>query len=132
VAVLALAGVAALAEGLKPTKEFRGRVSNELALAAKDGYVAGPRAWARLWKDWKIEGKLPKIDWKNEVVLIGTSNGSRLSLNARLEMGDLRLSVFGTDDLRPDSGFHIIVVPSKGVKTINGKKPVFEKDDAEP
>jgi hypothetical protein len=132
VAILAVAGASGLAEGLKATKEFKGRVSHELARAQKEPYIAGPKAWAKLWKDWKIEGKLPKIDWKNEVVLIATSGGSSMGLSARLEKDDLRTESFGTDDLRPDSVFHIIVVPSKGVKTINGKKPVFEKNDAEP
>jgi hypothetical protein len=132
-ALTLLAGARAEDKQVKPLKEFKGRVSHELARAAKDGYVAGPKAWAKLWKDWKIEGKLPKIDWKNEIVLIATSGGSGMGLSASLDdKGDLKGIAFGTADIRPDSAFHIIVVPSKGVKTINGKKPTFEKNDAEP
>ncbi len=118
---------------LKATKEYKGRISNELAMLAKDGYVAGPKAWAKLWKEWKIEGKLPAIDWKNEMVLVATAGGSGMGLSAALtDKGDLKAQVIATADIRPDSAFQIIVVPSKGVKTINGKKPAFESRPEEP
>ena len=128
-----LAGARAADTPLKATKEYKGRVSHELARAVKEPYIAGPKAFAKLWKDWKIEGKMPAIDWKKEIVLVGTSGGSSMGLSASVDdKGDLKTVSFGTDDIRPDSAYRIIVVPSKGVKAINGKKPAFECRPEEP
>jgi len=118
---------------LAAREEYKGRVSHELARGVKDGYIAGPKAWAKLWKDWKMEGKLPAIDWKKEMVLVVTSEGSTVTLSAKLgDKGDVKTESVGTDDLRADSVYVMIVVPSKGVKTINGKAAKFEKSPEEP
>jgi len=137
IAVLVLsvvAGARAAETPLVASKEYKGRVSNEQAkLAPPGGYVSGPKAWAKLWKDWKMEGKLPVIDWKKEIVLLAMSGGSGMGLTASVtEAGDLKMSIIATADITPDTGYRIIVVPSKGVKTIGGKAPKFEKKDEEP
>jgi hypothetical protein len=130
IAVVAL-GVAASARadtGLAVQKEFKGRVTNEMAASApKNGYVAGPKEWAKLWKDWKL-GKPPAIDWNNQVVMVVTSRGSRVTTRYSLtDEGDLRSRGDYTADLRTDTGYWFVVVPKKGVKTINGRKAEFEK-----
>ncbi len=121
------------AKALPVIKEYKGRIANELAKSApKERYVAGPKEWAKLWADWKL-GKAPAVDWKKEIVLVGLSGGSGLSLTATLDdKGDLKTRTIATADLRPDTGYWFVVVPSKGVKTIGGKEPKFEKKDEEP
>lgn len=135
-AILLLLCLAPLAhaEALKATKKWTGRVSNEAAKAAPaTGYVSGPKEWAKLWKEWKIGDKVPVIDFKKEMVLVVTSVGSGIGVDPALdEKGDLTNRGASTDDLRPDTGYVVVVVPSKGVKTFNGKAIKLELKPEEP
>jgi hypothetical protein len=117
---------------VEASTQYSGRITNEQARSApKTPYVKGPKEWAKLWKDWKL-GKPPAVDWKKQIVLVETSSGSGVTLNATLDdKGDLKTRNLFTADLRTDTGYWFFVVPKKGVKTINGKKPELEKPKAE-
>ncbi|MBY0233243.1 MAG: hypothetical protein K2W96_28515 [Gemmataceae bacterium] len=131
-AVLALASMAR-AEALKPTMKWSGRVSNEAAAAKPaTGYVSGPKELAKLWKAWKIGDKPPAIDFKKEIVLVVTSQGSGIGVDLHLDKGDLTNMGAFTDDLGTDTGYVIVAVPSKGVKTVYGKPLKLELKPEEP
>jgi hypothetical protein len=110
--------------------QYSGRITNEQAKSApKTPYVKGPKEWAKLWKDWKL-GKPPAVDWKKQIVLVRLSRSSNVGLKPALdENGDLKTKVISTADRRADTRYGFFVVPSKGVKTIGGIKPEFEKDE---
>lgn len=114
---------------LKATQVASGRMPHEAEKAKPaGGYVAGPKALAKLWKEWKIKGKPPVIDFKKEIVLVGTTGGSGMGLSATLtDKGDLRVDIIATADVAADSGFQIVKVPVKDVKTIGGKAIKLEK-----
>jgi hypothetical protein len=111
------------------TKEWKGSVDDaDLAKDVPD-YVADVKAFAKLWKKWGIEGKVPKVDFKNEIVIVSTTSGSRLSLSARLDdQGDLEVVGIATSDFGPGFRYAMETVPRKGVKTVNGKKLKTAKD----
>jgi len=66
---------------------------------------------------------MPKVDFTKEIVILGTTSGSRLGLSARLDdKGDLQIIGFGTADFGPGFRYVIGTVPRAGVKTVNKKE----------
>jgi hypothetical protein len=127
-ALLGFAGSAdAASKKLKVTQLARGSVDDAKLQkeAPKDGVVADSKALEKLWKAWKVSGKIPKVDFRKEVVVVVTTGGGRLlPLNATLsEEGDLKFVAGATRDVVPGFRYVIGSVPRAGVKTINGKKP---------
>src|SRR5262245_55333897 len=85
VIVLLAPQVRAEKKDVKLIKTWSGSVDDaDLAKDAPD-YIADAKAFEKLWKKWKIEGKVPEVDFKKEIVLVTTTVGSRLSLMPRLD-----------------------------------------------
>src|SRR5262245_51393087 len=77
---------------VKITKDWKGSVAN--ADLAKDApeYIADAESLEKLWKKWGLEGKPPEVDFTKEIMLVGTTVGSRLNLSPRLdEKGNLQV-----------------------------------------
>jgi hypothetical protein len=133
VALLSLAALAAEPAGagtapVKPLKEWTGRVKDQKLrkLAPKLLYIVTQNELAKLWKAWEIKDKLPEVDFTRQLVLVAAAPSSRLTLKAALDdKGDLKVLAAATADLRPDFGYHILLISREGVKTINGK-PVLK------
>jgi hypothetical protein len=111
------------------TKEWKGSVEDaDLAKAAPE-FVTDAKAFAKLWKKWGVEGKVPKVDFKKEIVIVSTTSGSRLSLSARLDdQGNLEVLGIATSDFGPGFRYAMATVPRAGVKTVNGKELPAAKD----
>jgi hypothetical protein len=109
---------------LTPIKEWKGSVADE-ALAREapaNGVIADAKTLEKLWKAWKVSDNPPAVDFKNELVLVSTTRGSRLSLAANVdEKGDLMVLGIATDDLRPGFRYVLITVKREGIKTVGGK-----------
>jgi hypothetical protein len=105
------------------TREWKGTVEDaDLAKAAPD-FVADAKAFAKLWKKWGIADKVPKVDFRKEIVIVTTTSGSRLSLSARLDdKGDLEVLGAATSDFGPGFRYVMATVRREGVKTVNGKE----------
>jgi hypothetical protein len=93
--------------------------------APKDGVIAGPKAWAKLWKAWYGDKEAPKVDFKKEVVLVAAGSGPNIIQIEELKLsdkGDLQFKWSITE--RGGDGFvaTILKVKREGVKTVNGKK----------
>src|SRR5262249_22867956 len=43
--------------------------------APASGYIDNEKDWARLWKAWRGNEKLPAVDFKKELIIVGTSEG---------------------------------------------------------
>jgi hypothetical protein len=110
----------------KPVKiinQWKGSVADEALQKMAPECITTEKALEKLWKTWKIEGKMPKIDFTKEIVVIATTSGSRLNLSARLhEDGNLEVVGFGTRDLVPGFRYIIGTVSAEGVKTVNKKE----------
>jgi hypothetical protein len=107
---------------IKLTKTWTGSRDDRNLQKGAPQVITNAKAFAKLWKAWKIEGKVPKVDFKKELVILATTVGSRLNLSAQLDdKGNLTTLGFGTRDLRPGFRYVMGTVPRKGVKTVNGK-----------
>jgi hypothetical protein len=125
-AVVVLFAPAARSEQKKAVKlltEWKGSVADaELAKDAPE-YVADAKSLEKLWKKWGIEGKVPEVDFRKEIVIVATTVGSRLSLSARLnDQGNLEVLGIATRDIRPGFRYVLATVSREGVKTVNGKE----------
>jgi hypothetical protein len=109
---------------VKPLKQWGGSI-DDAALqkqAPANGVLTDAKSFAKLWTAWKIEGKVPDVDFAKNLVVVETTTGGRLRTSARLEAnGNLKILGLATRDLRPGFRYEILVLPRSGVKTVNGK-----------
>jgi hypothetical protein len=121
-----IAGFAAEARAdkkpVKFTQNWKGSVADEALQKAAPECVVSAKALEKLWKDWKIEGKVPEVDFTKEIVVVGTTSGGKLNLSASLDdNGNLDVLGMATLDLVPGFRYVIATVPREGVKTVNKK-----------
>jgi hypothetical protein len=104
--------------------EFSGRVTAEQQKAMPaSGYIANEKALTKLWDAWKIKDKQPAVDFDKQIVLVATSQSSKLKLTPKLDdKGDLTVLALATKDLTEDFAYQIVVFSRDKVKTINGKE----------
>src|SRR4051812_11458467 len=94
-AALCAPAVSAEAKAVKFTKEWKGSVADEAQQKGAPEVITSAKALEKLWKDWKIEGKVPAVDFTKEIVVVGTASGSNVGLSARLDdKGNLELIGF--------------------------------------
>ena len=130
VGVAALAAVVlftsdALAQktAVKPSKEWTGSVDDEALEKDAPACVTSAKGLEKLWKAWKIADKVPEVDFTKEIVILATTQGSKLKMAATLdEKGNLMVGGLGTRDLAPGFRYVIATVSNEGVKTVNGKE----------
>lgn len=103
--------------------QWSGRTTLEKAkLAPKDKFLTGPEQLARLWKEWRVKGEPPAVDFKKTAVLVVAAGGSKLKAVPILtDKGNLIARVEATTDITPDIGYSILAVSARGVKTVHGK-----------
>jgi hypothetical protein len=101
------------------TRKWSGSVEDEKAI--KPQIITSARGLEAVWKAWKIEGDVPKVDFTRHIVVAVYSVGSKLNMaGASLdEKGDLTVLGLGTRDIRPGFRYVLGVVSREGVKTVN-------------
>jgi hypothetical protein len=122
IAVLPAAVIAAEEKKGAPT-ELRGSVTDAglMKEAPANGIVTSAKDFEKLCKAWKVEA--PKVDFKKNFVIVGTTIGSRLFGRPMLQDGDLKVSFASTSDLGGEGFRYVMLVyPREGVKTVNGKE----------
>jgi hypothetical protein len=88
----------------------------------ENGVIVSQKGWEKLAKAWGIK-EPAKVDFDKEILVVGTTVGSRLNLNLKLDdKGDLKVLGVATADLRPGFRYAIKSVSKAGVKTVNGKE----------
>jgi hypothetical protein len=104
------------------TKKWSGSVDNEKA--SKPEVITSQKGLEAVWKEWKIKGDAPKVDFTKNIVVAVYSPGSKLNLGGATldDKGDLTVLGFGSRDLRPGFRYVLGVVSKEGVKTVNKKK----------
>ncbi len=111
---------------VKPKKQWSGSVADETLMnntPMQGTTITTAEELEKLWNNWKIAGKKPKVNFSKEMVVLTTSRGSGLSLVTTLdENGDLAVSGLGTMDVLPGFRYVIATVSRQGVKTVNGKE----------
>jgi len=108
---------------VKAVKEWKGSNDDEKLVKDAPAAITTAKGLEKLWTAWKVEGKVPEVDFDKEIVAVTTTVGSRLNLVATLDdKGDLQVGGLGTRDLRPGFRYVIATLPKEGVKTVNGKE----------
>jgi hypothetical protein len=92
--------------------------------APEGGVVAGPKAWAKLWKAWNGDKEVPEVDFDKELILVFAGQGPNIIKIEDLKLtdkGDLQFRSSITE--RGGDGFvaTILKVNREGIKTVNGK-----------
>jgi hypothetical protein len=104
-------------------KEWKGSVDDESLAKNSPAVISDAKALEKLWNAWRIEGKVPSVDFKKQLIILTTTSGSKLRLSASLDdKGNLAVLGLSTMDLRPGVRYVIATVSREGVKTVNGKK----------
>ena len=118
---LAAPEAAAQRKKVEVTKKWSGSVSDEKL--AKPESITSSKGLETVWKSFKIEGEMPKVDFTKDIVVGVYSVGSKLNFaGANLDdKGNLTVLGFGTSDIAPGFRFVLGVVSREGVKTVNGK-----------
>ena len=103
-------------------KKWSGSVEDEKAI--KPEVITSTKGLEAVWKAWKIQEEMPKIDFTKQIIVATYSVGSRLNLSAANldDKGDLQVIGFGTRDIRPGFRYVLGLVSSEGVKTVNKKE----------
>jgi hypothetical protein len=108
---------------VKLEKEWKGSVVDESVAKDPPAVIGDAKALEKLWKAWRIEGKVPDVDFEKQLVILTTTSGSKLRLSATLDdKGNLAILGLGTRDLRPGVRYVIATVSREGIKTVNGRK----------
>jgi hypothetical protein len=108
---------------VKLSYEWQGSVDDETLAKRAPAVIVDAKTFEKLWKAWNIQSKVPKVDFKKELVITTTTSGSRLRLSASFDdKGNLEVLGMATSDLRPGFRYVIAIVSRQGVKTVNGNK----------
>lgn len=107
---------------MTPTQQWNGSVADDELGKGGTLVITEAKEFEKIWTDWKIEGKLPEIDFAKQVVTVSFTRGSKINLRASVtEKGDLQIGGIATRDLRPGTRYVIAVFPREGLKSVNGK-----------
>jgi hypothetical protein len=122
--VLCASEAGAGAKEVKTTKEWKGSVGDANLQKGAPEVIVSAKALEKLWKDWMIEDKAPKVDFEKEIVVIVTTVGSKINLGSPKldDKGNLQVNAIATSDFGQGFRYVIATVPREGVKTVNKKE----------
>jgi hypothetical protein len=113
--------------GLEPiehatTVNLSGSIPDAALLGAvpANGVITSQEQWDALAKKWGVK-EPPRVNFKNQVLVVGTTRGSTLSMNPVVNSGDLSLNVARPSDMAPGFRWHVMTVSRDGLKTVDGK-----------
>ncbi len=95
--------------------------------APKDGFVADKEAFAKFWKAFRGDEKVPDIDFTKELVLVAVgTDPNKLGIGASLDAkGNLTVLVRSTligFENPTTAAYQFATVPRAGIKSVNGKE----------
>ncbi len=104
------------------TKQWKGSVAEEKLQKEAPEVITNAKDLEKVWKAWKIDDPMPKIDFMKEIIIVTTGSGSKLNLSAKLDdKGNMTVIGFGTADFVPGFRWVMGSVSKEGVKTVNKK-----------
>jgi hypothetical protein len=124
--VLALSGAAPGEEKqVTPSKDWVEIVNDETLKkeAPKGGVITDAKAFEKLWKAWRKDEKVPKVDFTKQFVVVTLAGGpNKPSISATLKDGDLKITAIQTLIGGDGFGYSIATFDRKGVTKVNGKE----------
>ena len=124
IALLLAPAIRGEAKNVTLTQKWSGSVADEglKKEVPENGCITNANKFTKLWKAWKIGEKMPKVDFKKEMVILAVTSGSSIDLSARLsDKGDLQILGIATADFGPGFRYVVGLVSRDGVKTVEGK-----------
>jgi hypothetical protein len=124
--------VKAAGKAVKIEKTWDGEIALELRKQAPaDGYIANEEDFAKLWKAYRGDAELPKVDFTKQIILVAVnSDPNQLGITATLDNdGDLKIAVMSTLRAYIDPKtcrYQFALISRDGVKTIKGQ-PLKDK-----
>ena len=114
------------------TQKRTGKVADSSLLSKRppSGIISDQTSWQSLWSAWRAGQEIPKVDFQNQVVLVATANGPNVVLTSTLNLtpsGDLRYESASTKMAGPGFGYALLIIPRKGIISVNGQKLVGQK-----
>ncbi len=84
------------------------------------GVITGQKEWERLAAAWGVK-EVAKVDFKKEILLVGTWRGTSFKFLSDVKSGDLNVELVG--DKNPEDGFRYRVLSLKrdGITKFMGK-----------
>ncbi|EAQ80158.1 hypothetical protein [Blastopirellula marina] len=122
-AVIAPLGMATELE-VKVLQEWSGKTPNNSlkSLAPESGFVTATEQWKKLWTAWRPGEELPKIDFTQQIVLVGVVDGpNQVMLRPTMQIEEIRFVTAGTRMAGPGFGYKLVAVNKAGVKRVNGQ-----------
>jgi hypothetical protein len=107
-----------------PVKTWGGLMKIELRGKAPN-YIANKEAWAKFWKLYRGDEKLPAVDFEKQLIVVVVNNDPN-GISAMLELdakGDLKIDYASTEIkfINPTTcAYQVALIPRAGIKTIMG------------
>jgi hypothetical protein len=104
------------------TVNLSGSIQDASLLSAvpENGVITSQEQWEALAKKWGIK-EPPRVDFRSQVLVVGATRGSTLSMNPVVKGGDLSLNVANATDNAPGFRWRVQTVSRDGLKTVGGK-----------
>ena len=105
---------------IQPVKSWSGRVPLDERPPLQSS-IAKDSDWARVWKQCRIEGPAPKVDFQKTLGLVAVRRGSVVKfVSMNVEDGNLTTNVVVTPDMPDYMSCAIVLVDRAGIKKVNG------------
>ncbi len=118
---------------VQSSKQWSGSVDDLSLRKEAPEFILSAQELEKLWGAWKVPGPIPQVDFAKNLVVVATTQGSRMRLGASLDgKGNLQVLSMTTRDLRPGFRYVIAVVSRAGVKTVNGKELTAKTSESKP
>jgi hypothetical protein len=112
------------AKAVLPVKTWGGLMKIEQRGKAPN-YIADKEAWAKFWKFYRADEKLPDVDFAKQLAVVVVNNDPN-GISAMLELdakGNLKIDYASTEIkfINPTTcAYQIALIPRAGIKTIMG------------
>lgn len=110
----------AQAATVEPLKAWSGRVPLTERPPLQTS-IAKASDWTRIWKDCRVQGPAPKVDFQKTLGLVAVRRGSLVKfMSLNLEDGNLKTNVVVTPDMPDYMACTIVLIRRTGIRKVNG------------
>ena len=83
--------------------------------------IARESDWTRIWKDCRVQGPAPKVDFQKMLGLVAVRRSSLVKFTGLdLEDGNLKTNVVVTPDMPDYTSCAIVLIKRTGIRKVNG------------
>jgi hypothetical protein len=105
---------------IEPFKAWSGRLPLDERPPLQSS-IAKDSDWARIWKQCRVQGPSPKVDFHKTLGLVAVRRGSLVKfMNMSVEDGNLKTNVVVTPDMPDYMSCAIVLIDRSGIKKVNG------------